>query len=117
MICDFAAHFWSAKYVQKLMGNRDLENTLQKLDRLTHEEARMAAVELMKTTHVIDDGVKGVDRRIQGIDSSIEHVGHNERRINSKVQGHRDSVRDANHKLDLVNRSSTSLSLFLITMI
>ena len=36
------------------MGNAEVEDTVRKLDKLTQEEAKMAAAELLKTTHRID---------------------------------------------------------------
>ncbi|KAH9968556.1 hypothetical protein BJV74DRAFT_889846 [Russula compacta] len=41
------------KYFKKLMGNTDLEDSLQRLDNLTQEEARMGLAELKKVTHNI----------------------------------------------------------------
>ncbi len=43
---------YSEKYLKKLTGNRDIEDSLERLDRLTQEEARMASAE--KMTHNID---------------------------------------------------------------
>jgi len=39
------------KYFKKLMGNRDVEESLESLDKLTQEEARMAYAEQLKMTH------------------------------------------------------------------
>jgi len=49
------------------MRNKDVEHALQNLDRSTQEEARMAAAELMKITHAVDDGV---NRRIDRVNCS-----------------------------------------------
>jgi hypothetical protein len=49
------------------MRNEDVERALRTLDRSTQEEARMAAAELMKITHAVDDGVK---RRIDRVNRS-----------------------------------------------
>ncbi|KAI9511243.1 hypothetical protein F5148DRAFT_1146997 [Russula earlei] len=42
------------KYLNSLMGNTNVIDALQRLDRLTQEEARMASVELLKLTHTVD---------------------------------------------------------------
>jgi len=89
------------------MGNKDIEDALQKLDRLTQEEARMAAAELMKITHAVDDRVKGIDERIQGVGDNVEDVDHRVRGIDHKVQDIRGDVQGANRKLDQVDRSSS----------
>jgi len=49
------------------MRNKDVEHALRKLDRSTQEEARMAAAELMKITHAVDDGA---NRRIDRVNRS-----------------------------------------------
>ena len=46
------------KYLKKLVGKDDIEDALKRLDRLTQEEARMAAAEALKFTHGINDKAK-----------------------------------------------------------
>ena len=38
----------------KLIGKNDVEDALKRLDRLTQEEARMAAAQLLKVTNTIE---------------------------------------------------------------
>ena len=53
----------SGKFGKKLIGRTDLEDALKRLDKLTHEEARMATAEdLRTTTHAI------YERRVASID-------------------------------------------------
>ena len=47
---------FSEKYVKKLVGRNDIEDALKRLDRLTQEEARMAAVQILKLTHIVISG-------------------------------------------------------------
>ena len=56
------------------MGNTDVEDALQKLDKLTQEEARMAAAELLKITHSIDNKVEGMDNRMKGVDGRVQDI-------------------------------------------
>ncbi|KAN0103876.1 hypothetical protein V8E52_011554 [Russula decolorans] len=51
---------YSEKYFKKLMGNREIGDSLERLDKLTQEEARMASAEQLKMTHSVDDRVRGV---------------------------------------------------------
>jgi hypothetical protein len=37
-----------------------MEDALNRLDKLTQEEARMAAAEILKLTHIVMDGTSGV---------------------------------------------------------
>jgi hypothetical protein len=79
------------KYLKKLTGNTDIEDSLERLDKLTQEEARMASAELLKMTYSIDDRVKGVDGKVQDVSSDVHDVGN-------KVQGV-DDKEGARHRL------------------
>jgi hypothetical protein len=70
------------KNVKKLVGRTEIEDALKRLDRLTQEEARMAAAQNLKVTHTVDDRVKGVagtvaaiDNRVAGVDDRVAGVG------------------------------------------
>jgi hypothetical protein len=49
------------RFFKKLAGMKDIEDALQRLDKLTREEALMAAVEGLTMTRDIGDKVEGVD--------------------------------------------------------
>ena len=68
------------------MGNREVEDSLERLDKLTQEEARMASAEQLKMMHGVE--------------------GH--------VQGVRGDVRDVGDKLDQANRSLSLQTLIII---
>ena len=51
-----SANLYSEKYLKKLAGKKEMEDALRRLDRLTQEEARMAAAENLRLTHIIMDG-------------------------------------------------------------
>ena len=50
--------------MKKLIGRTDLEDALKRLDKLTHEEARMATAQVLKATQTIDDKVRAVDDKV-----------------------------------------------------
>src|SRR5258707_2825186 len=60
---------FSEKYLKKLFRNTDnwadVEDGLKRLDRLTQEEAEMAAAQVLKATHAVDDA--GRVRRVADI--------------------------------------------------
>ena len=41
--------------MKKLIGKKEMEDALKRLDKLTQDEARMAATETLKLTHVLAD--------------------------------------------------------------
>jgi hypothetical protein len=49
---------------KKLIGRRDIEDALRRLDILTQEEARMATAQVLKLAHHVKDGVKSVDDKV-----------------------------------------------------
>jgi hypothetical protein len=57
-----------------LAGNRDIEDSLERLDKLTQEEARMASAELLKMTHSVDSKVMGVGGRDKGVEGKVQDV-------------------------------------------
>jgi hypothetical protein len=57
-----------------LAGNTDIEDSVQRLDKLTQEEARMASAELLKVTHGVDGKVEDVHGKVQDIGSVVKHI-------------------------------------------
>ena len=62
-----------------LIGRTEIEDALKRLDKLTQEEARMAAAQNLKVTHTVDDRVRGVadavvavDNRVAGVDDRVQ---------------------------------------------
>ena len=58
----------------KLIGKNDVEDALKKLDRLTQEEARMAAAQLLKVTNTIDNRLVGVDDRMKDVHDDVDQI-------------------------------------------
>jgi hypothetical protein len=51
------ANLCSAKFMKRLIGKKEMEDALKRLDKLTQDEARMAAAEILKLTHIVDNKV------------------------------------------------------------
>ena len=100
---------YSEKYLKKLLGMKDVEDALQRLDQLTQEEARMAAAESLTITRGIDEKVKvvdekleGVDERVQSIDVKVEGIDDKMLSVDGKVQGVDSKVQVVDHKVGSV---------------
>jgi hypothetical protein len=89
------------------MGSREIEDSLEKLDKLTQEEARMASAEQLKMTRSVDQKVTGVDDRVKGVEGQVEGV-------RGDVQDVRGDLRDVGNIVQDVNRSSSFQSLIVI---
>jgi hypothetical protein len=78
-------------------GNRtDIEDALKRLDRLTEEEAQMAAAQVLKATHTTDDTgrvrgvadiVLGVDNRVAGVDDRLVDVDDRLADVGDQLKG------------------------------
>ncbi len=89
----------SEKYLKKLTGNRDLEDSLERLDKLTQEEARMASVELLKMTNSVDGKVMGVDDKVKGVEGKVQDVLDDVQDVRGDVQDIRGDVQDVSDKV------------------
>ena len=85
--------------MKKLIGNNKIEDALKRLDRLTQEEARMAAAQLLKIANAIDsevreiadnvliveDIVAGVDEHVASVDDRVKDVDHKVKAVDDKL--------------------------------
>ncbi|KAI9455249.1 hypothetical protein BJY52DRAFT_1151868 [Lactarius psammicola] len=92
------------KYFKKLVGwtGASVEDAVQSLDRLTKEEASMAAAELLKITRGIDNRVEGVQENLEGVDQRIQIVDLKVQGIDGKMQGIEDKLQDVGDKVSSV---------------
>ena len=84
------------------MGNKEIEDSLERLDKLTQEEARMASVEQLKMTYSVDDRVRGVERQVQDVRNDMQNVRGDVQEIGKHISSRVQGVDD---KLDQADRS------------
>ena len=75
-----------------------MEDAFQRLDKLTPEEALIAAAETMTITRDIDDTVKDVDKRLEGIDGRVSSVMKGVTETGVAIQQVSDQVNDLNRE-------------------
>jgi hypothetical protein len=92
----------SETFLKMLVGRTDLEDALQRLEGVTLEEARMAAVEALKAIHdvgsKVSDTLKAMEDRMRGMEGMLQGVG-------DRLQGVDGRVRDINGKV--INSAQT----------
>ena len=72
--------------MKRLIGRTDLEDAFKRLDKLTHEEARMAVAQNLKATHIVDQRVRGVANTVVAVgDRVADRVGCVEKVVGDKV--------------------------------
>lgn len=119
-----------------LIGNTDVEDTLQRLKNLTEEEAGIARAEYLRASHSLGERVQVVGRGVQGIvnkmqcvqgkvesvDGGVQDILGTIQDVNAELQSVGHGVQDIDHnvqsvsdRVDCTNRQhfSTLLSLFL----
>ena len=94
---------FAEKYLKKLMGKNDIEDALRRLDRLTQEEARMAAAQLLKVTNSIDNRAAGIDDRVAGVDEHVAGVDQRVASVGDRVACVDDRVKDVNNRVNAVD--------------
>ena len=84
---------FSEKYVKTLIGKTEMEDALKRLDKLTQEEARMAAAQNLKATHAVDQRVEGVadtvttiDKKVTGVDDRVAGVSDQVVTVDDRVK-------------------------------
>jgi hypothetical protein len=84
----------SEKYAKKLIGRTDIEDALKRLDKLTHEEARMATAENLKATHAVGESVRevvdkvvAIDNKVAGVDDRVASVADRVASVDNTVKG------------------------------
>ena len=60
--------------MEKLIGNNEIEDALKRLDRLTQEEARMAAAQLLEVANAIDSEVGEIASNVLVVDDRVKAV-------------------------------------------
>lgn len=75
-------NFLSEIFLKRLAGRKDIEDALQRLDKLTQEEALMVATHGLKATNVVDNkvtrvgnDVQGIGDKVQDVDTRVEEIG------------------------------------------
>jgi DNA repair ATPase RecN len=93
----------SEKYFRKLAGSTDIEDSLQRLDELTQEEARMASAEQLKVTNGVDAKVIGVDDKVKGVEEKVDDVHGDVQDIGNHVQDVGNEVRSVERRVQDVH--------------
>jgi len=78
--------------LKKLVRRNDLGDALERFEKVTTEEARMAAAEALNALHGVGDKVMGVDNKVHGVQSTLKVV-------EDMLQGVGDTVKDIGDKV------------------
>lgn len=79
-----------------------MEDALKRLDKLTHEEVRMAIAQNLKATHTIDDRVRVVTEKVLDVDDRVASVDNKVEGVDARMAGIDDDVKVINDKVTVV---------------
>ena len=85
--------------MKKLIGKTEIEDALKRLDKLTQEEARVAAAENLKATYAVDKRVEGVANAVVAIDNKVVSVDDRVADVDHRVAGVDDRVKVVDNKV------------------
>jgi hypothetical protein len=93
---------FSEKYLKRLIGRTDIEDVLKRLDRLTQEEARMAAAQILKVANTVDDKVEGIANNMVSVDNRVAGVDDRVAVIDDTMKDVHDQVKDVNDQVKAI---------------
>ncbi len=73
-MCIFLADYGSEKFLRKLVGRKDVEDAVSRLDMLTKEESLMVMARNLEVTHRIDGVVHDVDSNVKATKVLTEDI-------------------------------------------
>ena len=91
--------------MKRLIGRTDMEDALKKLDKLTHEEVRMAVAQNLKMTHCVDERVRGVSNTVVAVDNRVAAVDDRVAKVDDRVAGVDSRVACVDDKVASVDRT------------
>ncbi|KAF8469862.1 hypothetical protein DFH94DRAFT_220218 [Russula ochroleuca] len=68
-------------FTKKLLGRRDMENALQRLENMTLEETRMIGAEALKAIHGVEGVLQGVTDLLHGVRDKVRDLGDSDKVI------------------------------------
>ena len=93
-----------------------MEDALKRLDKLTLEEARMAAAQNLKATHTVDERVKGVVDTVEAIDDKVADVDDRVAGVSDQVAGVDDRVAGVSDQVTGVDDRVASIKEKVVTV-
>jgi hypothetical protein len=91
--------YHAEKFLKELARKNDLKEALDRLDKLTEEEAQIASIEIWKSAHGTHGRLKDVDKKVKGVDKKIQSVNTKVEVLDVEAQGVGEKVQDINDKV------------------
>ncbi|KAH9052295.1 hypothetical protein EDB87DRAFT_1581794 [Lactarius vividus] len=99
------------RFLRKLVGRKNIEDALKRLDKLTQEEAEMAVAQILNLTHGVDDKVTDVRNQLRDVDDKIHVVMKDGKDAKVVLQQTSNNVDDIRFIQDTVKLPEAGLAL------
>lgn len=77
--------------MKKVMRRKGVEDAIQRLDKLTQEQAHMAVIEILAVAHIVDaavvEDVPGIDAKVSAVDEKVSTILDKVQEIFGTVEG------------------------------
>ena len=93
----FLADYDSEKFMKRLVGRKEIEDALLRLDSLTKEESLMAMARNLEVTHRVDSVVRDIDGNLKETKALTKDVGDNVKLIEGVAQSVDYNMKETNH--------------------
>jgi len=80
------------KFLKRVIGRRDVEDALSRLDKLTREEFQTVIAQILKVTHDVGEEVKDVGKKVDGVYVKVDGVKTDVLGVGVQVQDIGDKV-------------------------
>jgi hypothetical protein len=108
-VFSFMADYDAEKFMKKLVGKKDVEDALERLDMLTKEENLMTATRNLEITHHMDVNVKATQRLTHRVDDKvtiIEEVVHG---VDGDVKATKELTHDVHENVIAIKEDTRSV--------
>ena len=95
-VSHFLADCGSEKFMKRLVGRKEIEDALLRLDSLTKDEGLMAMARNLEVTHRIDSVVRDIDGNVEEAKALTKDVGDNVKLIEGVTQSVDHNVKETN---------------------
>ena len=96
--------------MKKLLGRSEMDDALKRLDKLTYEEARMATVQVLRATNVVNERVTGVAESVLGVADRVVIADNRVKDVDDRVAGVSDQVAGVDKTMSSVDDKMASMN-------
>ena len=95
----------SEKILKKLMGKKDIEDALSRLDMLTKEENLMAMIRNLEVTHHIDGAVRDVYGHVKATKVLTEDINDNVQATKARIHDVDGNIKATNMLVEVIDEN------------